>query len=108
MREVSKKINLLRKELNLHNYRYYVLDDPIISDSQYDSMLIKLQELEEKNPKLITVDSPTQRIGATPIESFGNIEHRLPMLSLENAMDINSLIAFDDRVKKGLSKEKKS
>ncbi len=107
MREVSKKINLLRKELNLHNYRYYVLDDPIISDSQYDSMLIKLQELEEKNPDLITVDSPTQRIGATPIESFGNIEHRLPMLSLENAMDINSLIAFDDRVKKGLSKEKK-
>ena len=105
MRSTSEKIALLRKELNLHNYRYYVLDDPIISDSKYDSLLKKLEELEEKNPNLITFDSPTQRVGASPLESFGTIQHRLPMLSLENAMDSNGLLAFDERVKKRLPNE---
>ena len=96
------KIEKLRKELDDHNYRYYVLDDPIISDSEWDVLFRELQELENANPHLVSPESPTQRVGAEPLSSFGNVTHRIPMLSLQNGMDEDELKAFDNRMKKGL------
>ena len=100
--EISKRIAELRKKLNDHNYRYYVLDNPLISDSEYDQLLRKLDSLEEAHPELITADSPTQRVGAAPLPAFDSIAHRQPMLSLANAMDMDELNAFMDRLQKGL------
>ena len=103
---IQKQINDLRMQLNDHNYRYYVLDDPLISDSEYDQLFRELQKLETDNPTLITEDSPTHRVGAEPLSSFGSWTHRMPMLSLANAMNEDELAAFDTRVKKGLDTEK--
>ncbi|MEC7871657.1 MAG: NAD-dependent DNA ligase LigA, partial [Candidatus Neomarinimicrobiota bacterium] len=100
--EIKTKILDLRKKLNDHNYNYYVLNDPIISDSEYDVLLRTLQNLERQYPELITADSPTQRVGASPIDAFESIDHRVPMLSLENAMDSDELISYYNRTKKGL------
>ena len=100
--EIETKIQDLRKKLNDHNYHYYVLNDPIISDSEYDELLRLLQDIEQKNPNLVTDDSPTQRVGAPPLDSFESLEHRIPMLSLENAMDSEELISYYNRTKKGL------
>ncbi|MDC0235033.1 NAD-dependent DNA ligase LigA [Candidatus Marinimicrobia bacterium] len=103
---IQKQIDYLRMQLNDHNYRYYVLDDPLISDSEYDQLFRDLQKLETDNPNLITEDSPTRRVGAEPLSSFGSWTHRMPMLSLANAMNEDELTAFDTRVKKGLDTEK--
>ena len=103
---IQKQINDLRMQLNDHNYRYYVLDDPLISDSEYDQLFRELQKFEIDNPNLITEDSPTHRVGAEPLSSFGSWTHRMPMLSLANAMNEDELAAFDTRVKKGLDTEK--
>lgn len=92
----------MRRQLNEHNYRYYVLDDPLVSDGEYDLLLRKLENLEHAHPELITADSPTQRIGATPLTAFDTITHRIPLLSLANAMDEDELRAFDERTRKGL------
>jgi len=100
--EIKTKILDLRKKLNDHNYNYYVLNDPIISDSEYDVLLRTLQNLERQYPELIKADSPTQRVGASPIDAFESIDHRVPMLSLENAMDSDELISYYNRTKKGL------
>jgi len=100
--EINIKILDLRKKLNDHNYNYYVLNDPIISDSEYDVLLRTLQDIEEQYPGLVTEDSPTQRVGASPIDAFESINHRVPMLSLENAMDSDELISYYNRTKKGL------
>ena len=100
--EIKTKILDLRKKLNDHNYNYYVLNDPIISDSEYDVLLRTLQDIEEQYPGLVTEDSPTQRVGASPIDAFESINHRVPMLSLENAMDSDELISYYNRTKKGL------
>ncbi len=89
----------LREQINQHNYRYYVLDDPVISDAEYDRLLRELQELESKYPALITADSPTQRVGAQPLSSFAEVKHKVPMLSLSNAFDENEVIAFDRRIR---------
>ncbi|MBC8345013.1 MAG: NAD-dependent DNA ligase LigA [Candidatus Marinimicrobia bacterium] len=105
MPETQKQIQALRDQLNDHNYRYYVLDDPLISDSEYDQLFRDLQKIEAENPNLITEDSPTQRVGAEPLTSFGSLTHRMPMLSLANAMNEGELAAFDMRVKKGLDTE---
>ena len=102
----DNQIQALRDQLNDHNYRYYVLDDPLISDSEYDQLFRELQKLETDNPNLITEDSPTRRVGAEPLSSFGSWTHRMPMLSLANAMNEDELAAFDTRVKKGLDTEK--
>ena len=102
----DNQIQDLRDQLNDHNYRYYVLDDPLISDSEYDQLFRELQKLEIDNPNLITEDSPTRRVGAEPLSSFGSWTHRMPMLSLANAMNEDELAAFDTRVKKGLDTEK--
>lgn len=98
MQTESTQILELREQINQHNYNYYVLDQPEISDVQYDVLLRQLQELEQKHPELITPDSPTQRVGAQPLESFDNIEHSIPMLSLNNAFDESEVKAFNQRV----------
>ena len=105
MKDIVLKVKSLRDKINDHNYRYYVLNDPFISDSEYDQLFRELESLEQKHPELITNDSPTQRIGATALESFGSIQHSIPMLSLENAMDEKELRAFYERLKKGLNSE---
>jgi len=97
--DIKKEIEKLVKELNYHNYRYYVLDSPVISDEEYDMMLRRLKELEEKWGYILP-DSPTQRVGAAPSEKFEKAEHREPMLSLDNAFSIEELIDFDARVKR--------
>ena len=102
--EITEKIKSLRKQINDHNYQYYVLDNPIISDSEYDKLLNELESIEKEYPEFIVPESPTQRIGATPIESFGTITHRITMMSLANAMNEDELKAFDDRLKKRLNK----
>ncbi|WP_297212259.1 MULTISPECIES: NAD-dependent DNA ligase LigA [Thermodesulfovibrio] len=97
--DIKKEIEKLVKELNYHNYRYYVLDSPVISDEEYDMMLRSLKELEEKWGYILP-DSPTQRVGAAPSEKFEKAEHREPMLSLDNAFSIEELRDFDARVKR--------
>ena len=100
-------IEKLRQEINHHNYRYYVLDSPQISDAQYDRMLKKLKELEGKFPELVTPDSPTQRVGARPLEAFREVRHSIPMLSLSNAFKEEEIRDFDTRVRKFLETEKR-
>lgn len=102
----SKKtsINDLIKQINDHNYQYYVLDNPIISDYEYDSLMRELQSLEKKYPDLITPNSPTQRVGAAPLSAFDSIDHSIPMLSLENAMNSEELTKYYERTKRGLDK----
>ena len=99
---ITKKIKSLRQQINDHNYRYYILDDPLISDGEYDQLFRKLEQLEKQHPKLIVPESPTQRIGAEPLESFGTVTHRIPMMSLANAMSDEELSAFDERLKKAI------
>ena len=97
---LQSEILKLREQLNQHSYRYYVLDDPEITDAEYDRLFRKLQALEEKNPELITPDSPTQRIGAAPVEEFETVTHTIPMVSLDNAFDDVELRDFDQRLRK--------
>lgn len=101
-RDVHERIERLREEIHEHNYRYYVLDDPIISDAEYDRLLRELQELESGHPDLVTEDSPTQRVGARPAEGFETVEHRIPMLSLGNAFSEEEVAEFDRRVREQL------
>lgn len=105
MSDLQTHIQHLREQLNSHNIQYYVHDDPIISDSEYDAMMRELQELEKKNPHLITTNSPTQRVGAEPLPEFLSVTHRIPMLSLANAMNAVEIDTFDEQVKKGLGVE---
>ena len=102
MQDLENRIIELRRTINDHNYNYYVLDNPIISDIEYDTLLRELDTLETKRPDLITTDSPTQRVGAAPLAAFTSVEHSIPMLSLENAMNSDELIAYHERTKKGL------
>ncbi len=95
----AQRIAELRRELNYHNHRYYVLDDPVISDYDYDRLMQELRQLEEERPELATPNSPTQRIGGEPAEGFVPVEHRHTMLSLGNAFDPKSLEAWHKRVK---------
>lgn len=99
----NKRIQFLRDEINNHNYRYYVLDDPEIPDSEYDLLLRELTSLEKKYPELITADSPTQRVGAAPLDSFAEIKHKVPMLSLANAFSDQEMLDFDRRVREGVN-----
>jgi DNA ligase (NAD+) len=89
----------LHAQLHEHNHRYYVLDDPVITDAQYDELLRELQLLEGQYPDLLTPDSPTQRVGATPLKSFGEVRHEQRMLSLDNAFSDSELADFDRRVR---------
>jgi len=96
--ELRRRIEEFREAINYHNYRYYVLDSPEISDDEYDKLLRELRQLEEKHPQFITPDSPTQRVGAAPVEAFGVVEHREPMLSLGNAFSSEELLAWHKRI----------
>lgn len=98
--EAEQRAAALRAELNEHNYRYYVLDDPTISDAAFDRLLRELQQLEAQFPALLTADSPTQRVGAAPSDAFTVVEHRVPMLSLANAFSADDLRAFDARTRR--------
>lgn len=98
--KAKKAIEKLRQEINYHNYRYYVLSDPVISDYDFDIRLKRLIALEEKYPELITPDSPTQRVGGQPIEVFPTVSHDPPMLSLDNTYSFDELREFDKRVRK--------
>ncbi len=91
---VKQRIEKLREQINYHNYRYYVLDSPEISDAEYDELMRELRELEAKYPQFVTPDSPTQRVGAAPVEAFGVVEHPQPLLSLGNAFDDEDLEAW--------------
>ncbi|CAB3950953.1 DNA ligase [Achromobacter insolitus] len=88
----------LRAEIEQHNVRYYVYDDPSISDAEYDGLMRELQALEAEHPELVTPESPTQRVGAAPVSAFGSVRHVVPMLSLGNAFDEEDVLAFDRRV----------
>ncbi len=100
--DVNKEIEDLRERINYHNIRYYRDNDPEISDAEYDRLLKRLQDLEEDHPELVTPDSPTQRVGAPPLEKFDKKKHVRPMLSLGNAMDEEEVRKFDQRIKKAL------
>ncbi len=95
---IKKQIESLREQLRYHAYQYYVLDDPDIPDAQYDRLHNQLVALEKKNPELITSDSPTQRVGSTPLTAFKQIRHQLPMLSLDNVFSEDKLQAFNQRI----------
>ncbi len=100
--QASERAAWLRQELDRHNYQYYVLDDPLIPDSEYDRLLRELQVLEAEYPELIRPDSPTQRVGAKPLDAFGEVRHKLPMLSLDNAFDETEMREFERRVRERL------
>lgn len=103
--ELSERAAQLREQVEHHAYRYYVLDDPEIGDSEYDRLFRELQEIEEQHPALRTPDSPTARVGGPPVVGFTQYRHRIPMLSLENAFSKEELRSFDERVRKGLGED---
>ena len=95
----------LRRVISEHNYRYYVLDDPSVSDQEYDRLFRRLQQLETEHPELVTPDSPTQRVGSEPASHFDTVRHEVAMLSLENAFDEEEMRAFDRRLRERLDHE---
>jgi len=100
--DAKVRVEELRTEINRHSYRYHVLDDPEVSDAEYDELIRELTGLEDRFPELITPDSPTQRVGATPADLFRPVTHRAPMLSLDNAFSFEELDAWGERVSRGL------
>lgn len=105
LEEAKKRVLELHDEINEHNHRYYVLDDPAISDAEYDRLMRELMALEKKFPELKTPDSPTQRVGGEPLPYFEKVEHTAPMLSLGNAFDEQDLRDFDERVRKAADRQ---
>ena len=103
--KVRERIEQLKAQINHHNYRYYVLDSPEISDAEYDELMRELKQLEEKHPQFLTPDSPTQRVGAAPVEAFGVVEHPSPLLSLGNAFSRDELLAWYTRTSKLLAEQ---
>jgi DNA ligase (NAD+) len=101
-RQIIQKVEALRKTLHRHNYRYYVLDDPEISDAEYDRLMQELKQLEETYPQLISPDSPTVRVGAPALEKFDTVAHSIPMLSLDNGFNDEDILEFDRRVRRNL------
>lgn len=102
MNAVQTRILALRTELDQHNYRYHVLDEPSIPDAEYDRLFHELKALEEQHPELVTSDSPTQRVGSVALSAFSQVRHEIPMLSLGNAFEESTLREFDRRVTEGL------
>ncbi len=105
LNQIKKKIEKLREDITYHEKKYYVDNDPQISDYEFDQLIKKLQDLEKKYPQLITPESPTQRVGEEPIEGFPSVTHRVPMLSLDNCYSSKELHEFESRLKKVLSDE---
>ncbi|MFH1245044.1 MAG: NAD-dependent DNA ligase LigA [Candidatus Omnitrophota bacterium] len=102
LNKVKKEIDQLREIIRHHDQRYYGLNDPEVSDTEYDRLMRRLKKLEEAHPQLKTADSPTQRVSETPLEHFQQVKHRLPMLSLDNVYSLEELKEWDKRVQKGL------
>src|ERR1700759_382692 len=102
----KKEIEDLREKLRYHEYRYYVADDPEISDAAYDRLMEKLKALEAAHPELVTPDSPSVRVGGAPREGFQAVQHARPMLSLDNAFSYEALGEFDRRVRESSGREK--
>lgn len=100
---IPQRLQELRAEITRHDYQYYVLDAPVIEDSQYDTLFRALQILEQQHPHLVTPDSPTQRVGAAPLKAFTPFSHYTPMLSLANAFTNEEIYAFDQRIRESLA-----
>src|SRR6185436_19504834 len=101
----EQRLKELRDAIRHHEERYYIHNDPQISDEEFDRLLHELEALEADHPDLVTTDSPTQRVAGRPVEGFETVEHILPMLSLDNSYDEDELRAFDERVRKGAGAE---
>ena len=102
---MENRIEALRKTIERHNYKYYIEDNPEISDLEFDRLMKELQDLERQYPELITPDSPTQRVGGQPIEGFRQVNHRVPMLSIENTYNEEEVREFDARIHRLLEGE---
>ncbi|MCK5720054.1 MAG: NAD-dependent DNA ligase LigA, partial [Thiomargarita sp.] len=100
--KTKRQIIDLRNQINEHNHRYYVLDEPSIPDAEYDKLMRQLQQLETDSPNLITPDSPTQRVGSEPQNAFSKVQHTSPMLSLNNAFTDEEVIGFDEKIREQL------
>src|SRR5207344_2167967 len=98
----ERRLQELRDAIRRHEERYYIHNDPEISDEEFDRLLHELERIEAEHPELVTGDSPTQRVGGRAVEGFKDVEHVVPMLSLDNAYNEDELRAFDERVKRGL------
>ena len=105
-REAARRIDELRAQIAHHDYRYYVLDDPEVSDAAYDRLIKELRALEAAHPELVTPDSPTQRVGGAASKEFPPVVHAVPMLSLENAFTSEDIADFDRRVRNRLEVER--
>lgn len=105
-KKILEEIEKLREEIEYHNYRYYILNDPVITDQEYDELMKRLIELEKKYPELVTPDSPTQRVGGKVAEGFKKVRHSIRMLSLDNTYSEEELKKFDERIKRTLEIEK--
>jgi DNA ligase (NAD+) len=103
--DARKRLQTLREELHLHAWRYYVLDDPLIADAEYDLLFQELLALEEQYPELITADSPSRRVGGAPLGQFASVAHSVPMLSLENGFNAEDLLAFEKKLQRFLKSE---
>jgi DNA ligase (NAD+) len=103
---VQRRVARLRAEIDRHNHRYHVLDDPEVSDAEYDRLLTELRAVEADYPALVVPDSPTQRVGGAPVAAFAQVRHRIPMLSLDNAFAREDVIAFDRKVRERLETER--
>ncbi|NIA04842.1 MAG: NAD-dependent DNA ligase LigA [Proteobacteria bacterium] len=101
-RQAAARLEDLRQQISIHDRRYYVLDDPVISDAEYDRLFRELLELEEQYPQLVTPDSPSRRVGGAPLSRFEEVEHPFPMLSLDNVFDESEFAGFDQRVRRFL------
>ncbi|HEX3015655.1 MAG TPA: NAD-dependent DNA ligase LigA, partial [Desulfobacteria bacterium] len=104
LEEARKRVEVLRKEIAEHNYRYYVLDNPSITDAQYDRLMQELLKLEGMFPELLTPDSPSQRVGGLSLKEFDTVRHTVPLLSLANAFGPEDLREFDRRVRQVVPK----
>ena len=102
---IKKDLEILKKDINYHNYKYYVLDDPEISDHDYDVLFQKLITMEETFPDLVTEDSPSQRVGAPPLLKFESVSHKTQMLSLNNVFKSDDLKLYMERIEKNFSKQ---
>src|SRR5437764_1282631 len=105
LQQLQVRTEELRAQLNYHNYRYYVLDDPEIADAEYDALMEQLRAIEADHPELQSPDSPTQRVGAGPAEQFAVVEHKVPMLSLANAFTPEALRAWHERASRLIGHE---
>ncbi|GAB1401898.1 hypothetical protein MASR1M68_08090 [Elusimicrobiota bacterium] len=103
--DIKNKIEDLKQQIRYHDYQYYSLEDPKISDSEYDKLLKELQNLEKNNPAFITKDSPTQRVSGTVSSTFDKVEHLSPMLSLDNSYSTDDIIEWHERIKKNIDED---